>query len=64
MSNVIQLIQPISLDKIMTELNAITGPETTGIALIVSTPETIAVRTWGDTEAVKADVKEAAKELN
>lgn len=61
MSNIEPLIQPIDREKVIAELDAITGPDTTGICIIASTPDGIAVRTWGD--QINDDVRAAASVL-
>ena len=64
MSNVIPFTRPLEFDEIVDELRQIVGPDTTGIVLIASSDETIAVRTFGDHAVVSADLAVAALEIN
>lgn len=50
--------------KTITDMIAeITGPNTTGIALIASSDDEVKVRTFGDKAAIAQDVKAAAEAL-
>ena len=63
MSNVIELVRPIDRSAILAELDAIADDETTGLALIASTPDGIKVRTFGDKAMVAQDIQAAAREI-
>jgi len=56
------MTREIDLDDVIEELASVTSDETTGIAVIVTSGDTIHVRTWGD--QIHEDVRYVAAELS
>lgn len=53
----------LELRKLIRELASITGPETTGVALVAVSDGEIKVRTFGEREPLHKDLKTVAEAL-
>lgn len=64
MTNVVHLVRPIDLSRVIEELNSITNGDTTGIAIISCSPDMISVRTFGEREKIIEAVKMAVTRVD